>query len=209
MNNTDSLNKQIKKIAKGYDFFNMIKYRLLKTNPFAKLITVTSVSPKEGRTFISIGLATVFAMQGERTVIVETNFESPSLNKFFKLTKDQGGLIDYLSGKSMIKEVIISTNISNLSLIPAGRLLETTTSLDEKSIAELIQKLTYQYDKIIIDTSALAVCNDSMIMIDKSDVHVLVTKSGTVKYEIIQKYLKKLIERNSKFGGVIINKYKE
>jgi len=86
------------------------------------MIMVTSSLPGEGKTFCSINLAISIAMELDRTVLlVDADVAKPSVLRYLGV-KAEHGLLDVLRDEKLnIGDVLIKTNVENLSSLPAGR----------------------------------------------------------------------------------------
>ena len=63
-----------------------------------KVVGVTSSIVNEGKTVTSIGLASVAALNGHKTCLIDFDFRRPSVSKYIGLT-GESGLMAYLAGK--------------------------------------------------------------------------------------------------------------
>src|SRR5690606_21450366 len=64
----------------------------------AKMIFVTSTLPKEGKTFISVNLATTIAMTGKKVLLIGMDIRNPKLDEYINIPSK--GLTNYLSSAS-------------------------------------------------------------------------------------------------------------
>jgi Mrp family chromosome partitioning ATPase len=85
-----------------------------------RVIGVTSAAYGEGKTSVAIGIATAMALDTKKpTLLIECDFASPSLYKFFGIS-EAGGLSDWLGGGSRLRIVRGAALVPNLFVIPAG-----------------------------------------------------------------------------------------
>jgi Mrp family chromosome partitioning ATPase len=85
-----------------------------------RVIGVTSAAYGEGKTSVAIGIATAMALDTRKpTLLIECDFASPSLYKFFGIG-EAGGLSDWLGGGSRLRIVRGAALVPNLFVIPAG-----------------------------------------------------------------------------------------
>ncbi len=71
------------------EHFKMIKAEiLLKFREEKFLLLVTSTLPKEGKSFVALNLARLFAKDGKRTLLINLDLRRPVLNKYFKTEKE-------------------------------------------------------------------------------------------------------------------------
>ena len=95
---------------------------LAKTLHNPNIIMVTSSRPSEGKTFTATNLALSIAAEQDKTVLlVDADVLKPNVLNTLGLERRKG-LMEYLVGEvDDISEVLYSTNIDKLKIIPAGR----------------------------------------------------------------------------------------
>jgi len=85
-----------------------------------RVLGVTSAAYGEGKTSISIGIATAMAVDTKKpTLLIECDFAAPSFYKFFGLT-EAGGLSEWLEGGSRLRIVRGAALVPNIYVIPSG-----------------------------------------------------------------------------------------
>jgi protein-tyrosine kinase len=98
--------------------------------PAGNLIMVASAMPGEGKTFMSLNLA--FSMRLEkdiRVVLVDGDVANPQISRLLGVDKERG-LLDVVRDPSIdIDSVILPTDVSGLSVLPAGRRADNATEL--------------------------------------------------------------------------------
>ncbi|WP_303904072.1 AAA family ATPase [Thiohalomonas denitrificans] len=98
--------------------FNLENERI---DPNARnMVMVTSALPGEGKTFNALNLAISLSKEMDHTVLlVDTDLVKRSLSNLLGL-KDSPGLVDVLSGRSSMPEVLKWSDIPKLAVLPAG-----------------------------------------------------------------------------------------
>jgi succinoglycan biosynthesis transport protein ExoP len=84
-----------------------------------KTITVSSPRPREGKTTTTIYTGTIMAQSGQRVLVVDTDLRRPRLHKSLGVSKNRG-LTNLILGDAAIDDVIKSTDIPNLYVLPCG-----------------------------------------------------------------------------------------
>src|SRR5690606_36823955 len=84
-----------------------------------KTILVTSSISGEGKTFISINIASAMALSGKKTCIVEIDLRKPKLAEYMKVSNKQG-LSSFLIDKAVAEDIIFPTDYENLFVVPPG-----------------------------------------------------------------------------------------
>ncbi len=141
--------------------FRHIKRKLLnnafglasKTLTNSNLIMVTSANPNEGKTYVAINLALSIALEQDKTVLlIDSDVLRPSLQRELEFESKKGLLEYLLADVSSLSDVIYSTNIDNLKLIPAGNPHHLSNELlASERMVNLAKELAERYpDRIVI-----------------------------------------------------------
>jgi capsular exopolysaccharide synthesis family protein len=168
------------------------------------IIGITSIMPKEGKTFCAINLGIAFAEVGHKTLIIDTDLRKPSLVEANDKIKGKG-LANYLKGEVSIDAIIHShETLSNLHFIPTstceGNVHELLSSEKMKS---LIFNFKESYDYIILDTPAVGLVSDFLLFSEMINVNVFVVRRSIAKLAFLED-LKKLLPKDKKTKGTII-----
>ncbi|ANH80623.1 hypothetical protein A8C56_06180 [Niabella ginsenosidivorans] len=167
------------------------QFRILRSNlnytltARDKVLLVTSTSPGEGKTFISLNLAATFALSGKKTVIIGMDLRKPKLNKVLNM-QGKKGLTHYLVGQSILQDIIHPiASVSNLDVIVNGVIPPNPAELlmSDKTKA-LIETLQRQYDYVIIDTAPVVV-TDAAILSAYASLTLYITRVNVTYKESI------------------------
>lgn len=141
----------------------------------ATLIMVTSSLPGEGKTFVSVNLAMSLAMELDTTVLlVDADVSRPSVLTRLGLPQAPG-LLDLLTDSSLgMSDVLLRTNVDNLTLLPAGRPQGRATELlASEAMMRLLDEMASRYaDRILVF--------DAPPLLPSTESRVLATHMGQV-----------------------------
>lgn len=185
-------------------------YRVIRTNillssaeKHPKNIVLTSTSPQEGKTVTAVNLATILAQSGGPVLLIDADLRRPRLHKIFGID-NTAGLGTYLAGASDIS--IVSSGLSNLSIIPAGPLPPNPSELlGSNKMKELIASLEEKFDFIIWDAPPIFTVAESLVLCKMMNGVIFVTKAGKTTYEELGQGLKALSDIGARCLGVVIN----
>ncbi|ASK62276.1 capsular biosynthesis protein [Virgibacillus phasianinus] len=188
------------------------QYRAIRTNlQFSsvdqelKTIVVTSSGPSEGKSMTAANLAVVYAQQGKRVLLVDTDLRKPTIHYTFRLD-NLAGLSNILVGEKALENVIVSSEIDNLDLIPCGPIPPNPSELlASKKMQSTIQAASEVYDIIIFDTPPVLAVTDAQILANICDGSVLVIKSKDTEVEAAKKAIETLEQANARILGTILN----
>jgi protein-tyrosine kinase len=109
------------------------EFRVLKRHLLARMeadvgpydprtILITSASPREGKTTMTLGLALSFMFEHDRRVVlIDTDVGSSELSRRMKLG-DQLGLLDYLDDENLeVSDILYPTSVRGVYAVPFGR----------------------------------------------------------------------------------------
>ena len=87
-----------------------------------RTILVTSASPRDGKTTVSLGLAMSFMFERDcRVVLVDSDMRNPDLSRRMMLGEELG-LLDYLDTDELeMGDIVYPTSIRGIYAVPAGR----------------------------------------------------------------------------------------
>lgn len=158
--------------------------------PRGKLILVTSALPEEGKSFMALQLALSIAAERERTVmLIDADLTRPRLTSLACGSRSTG-LSDVLENSSLsISEVLRSTDVENLTFLPAGQHHARSTELlaSDRMLA-VIADICEQYANrvIIIDSAPLLVSNDAQVLSSLVGQVALVIRSESTPVHTVQ-----------------------
>lgn len=140
-----------------------------ETSKRSKTLLVTSSVSGEGKTMVSINMATVFAMGGKKTILVGLDLRKPRIYDDFELTNEIGA-VNYFIAQNTLDDIVIKTHVENLDVILSGPIPPNPSELLlSDRCTEMIETLKKQYDYIIIDSPPVALVSDSLELFKFSD----------------------------------------
>ena len=164
-------------IAEAFRAFRT-NLQFMLSEPNGKIISVQSTNPNEGKTFIAVNLATILAMNNKKVLIIGTDMRKPKLHKVFELNNDHG-LSTCLIGHDTIDEVIFSTPVVNLFLLPSGPVPPNPSEmLGRPEMRKLIEKVRVAFDYVILDNAPTGLVTDGVIVSQLSDLNIFVLRYG-------------------------------
>src|SRR5579884_1512460 len=170
-------------------------------------ILVTSCWPGEGKTTIASNLAISLAYGPNRVLLVEADLRHPTLSKTFGISRSSLGLSNYLMFGSEMNEIIHSTDIPQLFVLPSGSVNPSNPSelLHSDEMKELLSKLRSEFNYVVIDSSPAIGLADSIMLSTVADATILVAGAGMAMRRDISHVVKQLSDVGAQFLGVIIN----
>jgi len=189
--------------------YKAVRANLLFCGEDKKLIAITSCTPNEGKSTVSLNLAISLAEGGKKVLLIDADLRKSVLMGRVSITENIGGLAHLLSRQTMAKNVICSTNVPNLHMIFAGTNPPNPSELlGGKNFKNLLNSVKEIYDYILIDTPPLGSVIDSAIIAEKCDGTIIVMEAVAIGYRLAQKVKDQIEKTKCPILGVIINKAK-
>ncbi|MFC1889617.1 GumC family protein [Thermodesulfobacteriota bacterium] len=190
-------------------------FRALRTNikftlaeEMSKTLLITSSGPKEGKTTIVTNLGITFAMSGQRTVVVDTDFRKPQLHSIFGIDKDKPGMTDYLLGEKTLEEVTYKTQVDKLYAIPCGTIPPNPAELiDSNKMKSTIELLTEKFDFSIYDSPPVGILTDASILSTLLGGVLLILNADRVNKLHAKRATELLRNVRATIHGIVVNKF--
>lgn len=188
---------------------NSLRTNLRFCGDKVNVICLTSCTPNEGKSTISINLARTIAEDHKKVILIDADLRKSVLVGRHKAhaEEDIKGLSHYLTGQVNASMVIYETNFKNMDIIFSGPLTPNPTELlGNQYFTDLLDKLKESYDMIIIDTPPLGTVIDTAVIAPNCDGAVLVIEADAISYKYVQNVKKQLEKTGCKILGAILNK---
>jgi capsular exopolysaccharide synthesis family protein len=151
-------------------------YRVLRTNLLfsrkddkLNTVAVVSAGAGEGKSTTVFNLATAFAQNGDRVLIVDSDLRRPTLHKMLRVTNTLG-LTNFLLKQNTMEEVIQTTNLPTLNFMASGKMPSSSLGvLSSAQMKDLISELKQRYDFIFFDSPPIMGVSDASILASEVD----------------------------------------
>ncbi|WP_106406383.1 CpsD/CapB family tyrosine-protein kinase [Bacillus marinisedimentorum] len=188
------------------------QYRTIRTNiEFASIdedlrtIMVTSSGPGEGKSTTAANVATVFAQQGKKVLLIDGDMRKPTVHYTFQL-QNMYGLSNVLTGQKEITEAVNFSEVTDLFILTCGPIPPNPAELmGSRNMQRFLEEAKGIYDLIIFDTPPVLAVTDAQILANQCDGTILVTSSGKTEIEAAQKAKDLLEHAKGKLLGVVLN----
>jgi len=170
-----------------------------------RTIVVTSPGPSEGKSTVSVNLASVLAQAGARVLLIDADLRHPMLHNVFRRRK-KPGLSDLIISQSGEDQAIFSAGIDGLFCLPCGTIPPSPADLFTLNSARaLFKRLAETYDYVVIDTPPVLVAADSPIIAALADTTIMVVRAGRTAREALQHAYASLISGGAHLSGLVLN----
>jgi capsular exopolysaccharide synthesis family protein len=129
-----------------------------------KTVMVTSAIGGEGKTSLASHLAVSLARGGFNTLLVDGDLHRSALSRLFSLPESPG-FGELLVGKATLADVIHSSDVPGLAIIPAGRCVgHRLPGWVGRNGRDVFHNLKARYDIVIVDSAPLLPVADSLLL---------------------------------------------
>lgn len=186
--------------------FRSIKRQVLTTalrggasgNDLDRVVMITSATPGNGKTYISINLALSIAFERDLSVIlIDADAHRQSMLSYLGISAEKGWL-DVLTDDSLgLADVMFETNVPGLTVIPAGKSRpEIPELMSSRRMTNLISELAKNNPNrlIILDTLPCLVSTEPTILASIVGQAIFVVAANETSKDEIETSLR-LIER--------------
>lgn len=179
--------------------------------PNGHRIMIASAMPGDGKTFTSINLALSFALDKDLSVVlVDADVAKAHLSRTFGV-HNEPGLMDLLRDEHMdVEAAILPTDVPGLSILPAGKAIDTANELLASARMEQIaSQITVRYPNriVLFDSPPLLITSEAMALSAAVGQIVMVVRAGVTPQSAVLDAIELLGEGKS--IGLVLNQTDE
>jgi capsular exopolysaccharide synthesis family protein len=169
-----------------------------------RTIMITSAVSGEGKSSLSLSLASLAARSGQRVIVVDADMRHPNLHEMLEQPNDTG-LSDVLGGRAPLEDVIKTDDPTGIHYITAGnRAPHPADLIGSIHMRTLLRTLAGLYDLVVIDTPPLLAVSDALLLVRHVDHSVYVVRWEKTRRETAIAGLKQLIDAGAKHAALVL-----
>jgi exopolysaccharide transport family protein len=187
-------------------------FRVLRTTilfaagqPKTQVVAITSALPSEGKTTVSLCLARVSALSGQRVLLIDCDLRRRSLKEVLDI-EPQVGLLQVLSGETHWRQAIYSDDASGMCVLPvSGSGFTPKEIFGAEDMSRLLAELRGSFDLIILDCAPVLAVAETRVAAAKADCVVLVSRWQKTPMRAVRAALRQLSDAGANIRGVALN----
>jgi capsular exopolysaccharide synthesis family protein len=188
-------------------------YQTIRTNlglandgGLPRRLVVSSAGTREGKTTFSVNLATSLAKSGKKVLLIDGDLRKPDVGQMLNVPKDTGYLQDVLLGGDASSIAYVSP-ASGLHVLAANprHMADPYELLTSSMAAEQIERLTREYDHIIIDSPPALAFPDALVWAKLADAVVLVGFAGQTTAPDLKEAKERFARGRARVLGAVLN----
>ena len=199
-------------LSENSTFYVQESYKTLRTNirfflsrEGCKKFCITSGLAGEGKSITILNLAISFAQTGQRVLLIDADMRRPSLGRLL-VEKTTPGLSSVLAGFCSEQDAIRRNIYPNLDIIFSGEIPPNPSELlGNHRMQQLIERMSQQYDYILIDTPPVGIVSDTCVVAAHLDGVLFLVRQHRTEKEIVAKGVRQLEISGAKLMGFVLN----
>lgn len=171
-------------------------------------LLVTSSRPGEGKSSVTLALATSLARLGKRVLIIDADMRKPTFYVGSASRKDTPGLSNVLSADVVLSAVTHRSVVEHLSIVSAGPTVPNPAALlSEGGFAKMLETASADFDHVIVDGPPVMGLADAPLMGSATEGAVIVVEASSAHRSAILASVARLVSANTRVLGVVLNKF--
>ncbi|MBT3878104.1 MAG: CpsD/CapB family tyrosine-protein kinase, partial [Candidatus Scalindua sp.] len=150
-------------------------------------------------------LAATIAQTGKKTLLIDTDFRKPRINKVFSVEKNPG-LCNHLLGEVKLESIIKTTMVPNLSIVTCGNIPPNPAEIMHSAVMKnFCNEVRERFDMVIFDTPPSMTVTDAIVLSSIVDGVIITIKSGTSVKETIKRCISQITTNSGEMLGAVVN----
>jgi len=168
-------------------------------------VLISGPTPGVGKSFVSANFAALMAAAGRRTLLIDADLRRGHTHQYFGLQR-HGGLSELIAGSLTIQQTVHRQVVPNLDFLATGQLPPNPAELlVSDSFKSMLEKLSEQYDLLVIDTPPVLVAADTTTVATHAGTVLLVARSDQSTMGELKESTRRLAMSGRSATGVLLN----
>ncbi|AXH98105.1 formate--tetrahydrofolate ligase [Ornithinimicrobium avium] len=167
---------------------------------------ISSTLPGEGKTTTAVNLALAMSDAGTKVLLIDADLRHPSVGTTLGL-EGGVGLTTVLLGDADVHDVVQPWGGNNLHVLTAGEVPPNPSELlGSSKMHELFERLSEQYDFILVDTPPVLPVTDAMVIEKLTGGMLMVVASGETRKRHVSEAMRVLETTGTHVAGFVLTK---
>ena len=169
------------------------------------VLAITSSIPNEGKTFVSMNLASAIAASGASTLLVECDMRRRSMAARIGVHA-QYGIYSVMTGQVSLEQAAVRTPTKNLYFLDAEPHIPNPSNiLNSNHFQSFLDNARSRFDYVVFDTPPVTTFVDAAVLGTKVDAVLLVARENFVKRAELQQAVDQLRASGCNLAGIVMN----
>lgn len=201
-------------LSQNSSFYVRESYKSLRTNirffqagEGCKRFCITSSLAGEGKSITLLNLAITFAEAGQRVLLIDADLRRPSQARLL-IERAAPGLSNVLAGHCDEEEAIRKEVYPNLDVLFSGEIPPNPSELlGSPQMKNLIDRLTGQYDYILVDAPPVGIVTDACVVAKILDGMLFLVRQNETEKDNVSRCVQQIKNTGVRLMGFVINGY--
>ncbi|HYO11380.1 MAG TPA: AAA family ATPase [Tepidisphaeraceae bacterium] len=168
------------------------------------VFAVTSASPGDGKTSLTLALGLSFAASGSRTLLIDCDLVGAGLTARLDMSGPDG-VLEAMTHRELLP-YIRQTDIADLAMLPVGQAQAHHAGMfSPHALRRLLTEAKKHFEIILIDSGPILGSIEATPVCAAAD-GVILTVSRTQQRSIVEKAIQHLTSIGARFAGVVFNR---
>ncbi|SDD20207.1 polysaccharide biosynthesis tyrosine autokinase [Variovorax sp. LjRoot84] len=168
-------------------------------------VLITGPTPGVGKSFVTANFAALMAAAGKRTLLIDADLRRGHTHQYFGLQR-HGGLSELIAGSLTVQQTVHRQVVPNLDFLATGQLPPNPSELlVSDSFKTALERLSEQYDLVVIDTPPVLVAADTSTVATHAGTVLLVARADQSTMGELKESTRRLAMGGKAATGVLLN----
>lgn len=168
-------------------------------------VLITGPTPGVGKSFVTANFAALMAAAGRKTLLIDADLRRGHTHQYFGLQR-HGGLSELIAGSLTIQQTVHRQVVPSLDFLATGQLPPNPAELlVSDSFKSTLEKLSEQYDLVVIDTPPVLVAADTSTVAMHAGTVLLVARADLSTMGELKESTRRLVMGGKTATGVLLN----
>jgi succinoglycan biosynthesis transport protein ExoP len=170
-----------------------------------KSLMVTSATPGEGKSTVSLHLAMAHAQQNHKTLLIDCDLRRPSIHRKLGMDIDTGLSAVLLHGLRWQDVVLPVPGVPNLDVLLTGPASRRASDLIGRALGQILEEAAREYDLVLVDSPPALGFPEPLQMATVVDGVALIALAGQTDRKALASVVATLQRLRANVVGVALN----
>ena len=181
-------------------------YNIISNKKNNKIISVTSATPENGKTFSAMQISYGLSQLGKKVLLIDADYKRGDIHKSLDLEKISYDDFNTIS----IEDIEHYKSKRGFYVLPRIKRYQNTFEFFySSSFTNKIELFKKYFDHIVIDTAPILSVSDSALILSISDLKLGVVRHGLTKISQVKQLISYLEQIDEQLDGFIYNSYEK